>query len=88
MELTRLKQLLGGGKIASVTFVKRSDGMERKMLCRVGVRKGVTGRGAAYDAESKNLLTVYDMEKQAFRTIPAENVVEVKARKQQYTFQS
>lgn len=88
MELSRLKELIGGGKIASVTFIKRSDGSERKMLCRTGVHKGVKGVGAAYDADSKNLLTVFDMEKEAFRTIPAENVVEVTARKQHYTFRS
>jgi hypothetical protein len=86
MELSKLKELIGDGKIAGVTFIKRSDGSLRHMLCRTGVRKGVTGRGAAYDPASKGLLTVFDMEKEAFRTIPAENVVEVRARKHQHTF--
>ena len=86
IELSKLKELVGGGKIAAVTFIKRSNGEERRMLCRTGVHKGVKGVGAPYDASSKNLLTVYDMEKQAFRTIPAENVVEVHARKQHFSF--
>jgi hypothetical protein len=87
MDVSQLKKLIGNGKIASVTFIKRSDGSERRMVCRTGVKKGVSGKGAAYDAESKNLLTVYDMEKQAFRTIPAENVVEVRAQKRHVKFQ-
>lgn len=86
MELSKLKSIVGGGKIASVTFIKRSDGAERKMLCRTGVKIGLTGKGAAYDADSKGLLTVYDMQKRAYRTIPAENVIEVHARKIQHTF--
>jgi hypothetical protein len=88
MELSRLRQLIANGKIASVTFVKRSDGTERKMLCRTGVRKGLTGRGPNYDPESKNLLTVFDMEKKAYRTIPAENVVEITAQKRHFSFRS
>lgn len=86
MELSLLKSLVSGGKIARVTFIKRSDGQERKMLCRTGVRKGITGKGSSYDPESKGLLTVFDMEKLGYRTIPAENVVEVVARKQHHTF--
>ena len=87
MDVSRLKSLIGDGKIARVTFIKRSDGSERKMICRTGVKKGLTGRGAAYDPESKNLLTVFDMEKGAYRTIPCENVIEVQARKERVTFQ-
>jgi hypothetical protein len=86
MELSRLRELLGEGKIAAVTFIKRSDGKKRRMLCRTGVKKGITGKGSSYDAASKNLLTVFDMEKQAYRTIPAENVVEVTARKVHHVF--
>ncbi len=81
MDVSKLKSLVGRNQIFSVTFIKRTDGTERKMVCRTGVRKGVTGGGAAYDPESKNLLTVFDMEKRAFRTIPCENVIEVKARR-------
>ena len=81
MELSKLKSLVGNGKIFSVLFIKRSDGTERKMVARTGVKKGVTGRGSSYDPESKNLLTVFDMQKRAFRTIPVENILEVRAKK-------
>lgn len=87
MDVSELKRLIGNGKIACVTFVKRTDGTERKMVCRTGVRKGLTGGGSNYDPESKGLLTVFDMQKQAYRTIPAENVVEVSARKKHMKFQ-
>lgn len=88
MELSKLQSLIGDGKIASVKFIKRSNGEIRQMICRTGVRKGITGRGAAYDSASKNLLTVFDMQKRAYRTIPAENVIEVQARKEHHNFQS
>ncbi len=86
MDVSELRKFLDGGKIARVTFVKRTDGTQRDMVCRTGVKKGVTGRGAAYDPESKGLVTVFDMQKQAFRTIPCENVIEVRARKQHMKF--
>ena len=81
MELSKLKSLVSDGLIFSVTFIKRSDGRERKMLARMGVKKGVTGRGSSYDPESKNLLTVFDMQKQAFRTVPVENILELRVKK-------
>lgn len=56
------------------------------MIARTGVRKGVTGEGAAYDPESKGLLTVFDMEKKGFRMIPCEGVIKVTAQKQHHEF--
>ena len=58
------------------------------MVARTGVKAHLSGGGAAYDPESRNLLTVFDMEKRAYRTIPAEGVIEVTAQKRQYKFQS
>lgn len=77
MDISALKKLVGDGKIFSCRFVKRSDGTIRRMVARTGVKLGLTGRGPAYDPEAKGLLTVYDMEKHGYRTIPAENVIEV-----------
>lgn len=64
-ELT-LEQFLektGGGQLFTVDFVKRGDGTIRTMNCRRGVKKGVKGTGQSYDPKTKNLLTVYDMQK-------------------------
>lgn len=57
------------GKIFTVGFIKRGDGEPRKMLCRCGVYKHVSGVGARYDALSKNLLRVWDLEKTGYRQI-------------------
>lgn len=87
MELSALKSMLRGGKIASVTFLKRCDGKERRMICRTGVHKGLTGSGGNYNPDDHNLVTVFDMEKRGYRTIPAEGVIEVRARKKVARFQ-
>ena len=51
------------GSIFSVTFVKRTTGDVRTMNARLGVKKGVTGVGMAYNPKSKNLMACYDVQK-------------------------
>lgn len=63
MTLDQFLENTEGGQLFTVDFVKRSDGNIRTMNCRRGVKKGVKGTGQAYDPKSKNLLTVYDMQK-------------------------
>lgn len=57
------------GKIFSVTFIKRTTGEERTMVCRLQVSKGVTGEGLKFDPTQKALLVAYDVQKEAFRMI-------------------
>jgi hypothetical protein len=57
------------GRIFTVEFIKRTTGELRRMNCRRGVKNGVTGKGMAYDAISRALLPVWDIEKEAFRMI-------------------
>lgn len=78
MELSELKSLVADGKIFSVKFIRRTDGAERKMLCRTGVRPAGGGE-RAYDPSAHNLLLVWDMQKKGYRTIPADNVLSVRA---------
>ena len=52
----------------SVHFIKKNGDL-RKMVARLGVSKGVTGKGLAFDPTAKGLLTVFDVQKQAFRMI-------------------
>lgn len=40
--------MLQGGKFFTVTFIKK-DGTIRKMNARLGVTKGLTGKGMAYN---------------------------------------
>lgn len=63
------------GQFFSVRFRKRSDGTIRDMRCRMGVAKHIKGGERAYDFKEKNLLPVYDMEKQAYRSIPIEAII-------------
>ena len=77
MKAQTVKRLLRGGKIASVTFVKK-NGETRIMNCRMGVSKGVTGKGMKYSPEKKNMLTVFDMHKNQYRIINASTITQVK----------
>ncbi len=83
-DLKKVISLLGD-KIFTVTFVKK-DGTVRVMNARRGVKKGVKGVGMSYDPYSKNLIPVFDMQKDAFRMINAETILEIKADKKVYSF--
>lgn len=65
------------GKFFSVEFTKK-DGSYRKMLCRTGVKKHLKGGELPYDPIEKMLLPVYDVQKQAYRTIPLNRVHAIK----------
>ncbi|RKY40186.1 MAG: hypothetical protein DRP85_09075 [Candidatus Makaraimicrobium thalassicum] len=81
-----ISSLIGStnGTIFSVTFIKRTTGEERKMVCRTGVKKGVKGVGMSYDPKEKDLIVVFDMQKRGFRMIPLENVKELKIKGHKY----
>ena len=56
------------GKFFTTTFIKK-DGTLRKMTARLGVSKGVNGKGLKFDPADKNLVVVYEMSKDAHRMI-------------------
>ena len=56
------------GRIFFVEFVKK-DGSLPKMTARLGVHKGVTGKGMRYDPAAYSLLPVFDMDKAQWRMI-------------------
>jgi hypothetical protein len=66
-----------GNKIFSVTFIKK-DGSTRRMVARLGVRKGVKGVGMSFSPSEKNLMVVFDMHKRVFRMVNLETIVELK----------
>jgi len=70
------------GSIFSVTFIKRTTGEERTMNARLGVSKGVTGVGMAYDPKSRNLMACYDVQKAL--EMKAQGMDEVEAAKKSY----
>lgn len=65
--------------IFSCHFIKKDDTL-RKMVCRLGVKKGVKGVGMAYDPTEKGLLCVYDMQKLAFRMINLKTIKRLQIR--------
>jgi len=66
------------GKVFRVTFTKRSTGEDRELICRLGVSKGITGKGMSYDAPDKGLMVVYDFENKGYRMIALEGLKELK----------
>lgn len=57
------------GRIFSVRFRKK-DGTMRDMVCRLGVKSKLKGGERRYDPADYNLVCVYDMQKEGYRSIP------------------
>ena len=66
-----------GGKIFTVTFVKRGDGQTRVMNCRKGVKKHSKGGVLRFDPKKKALVSVFDMQIEQYRMISLENIKKV-----------
>lgn len=47
-----------GGRIFSVTFIKRSTGSPRRMTGRIGVTQEVTGAGQKFNPRDHHLITM------------------------------
>jgi hypothetical protein len=76
MDVIKVRKQLSGGKIFTVTFVKK-DGSVREMNARLGVKKGVKGVGMSYDPIERGLLPVYDMQKDGFRMINCKTIKKI-----------
>lgn len=72
------------GHIFAVEFVKRTDGTLRKMTCRTGVTKGTQGGSMGYEPSEHDLLSVYDVEKKGFRSIPVDAVLHLSMQGKRY----
>ncbi|SET44104.1 hypothetical protein SAMN05216326_12718 [Nitrosomonas marina] len=86
LNLKNLKNLVSDGTIFSVEFIKRSNGELRKMICRLGVKKHLRGGDKAYNAKHHNLLTVFDMEKGGYRSIPVDAIQRLCVNGQAFSF--
>jgi hypothetical protein len=82
----KVRAMLANGKIFSIVFRKRTTGEFRKMVCRTGVKKYVTGQGLNYKPEDYKLLAVYDLQKKAYRKISFDDVLEINANGMSYFF--
>lgn len=63
------------GRIFRVAFSRRSDGRQREMTCRIGVTKHLKGQGPSYRAADHDLMSVYDVQKRQYRSIPLDRVL-------------
>lgn len=66
------------GKFFVVQFIKK-DSTVRRMVCRLGVKKGLTGTGRTWEKE--NLITVYDVVNKGYRNVNLETVQSIKCGK-------
>tara|TARA_B100001939_G_scaffold314259_1_gene298582 strand:- start:135 stop:437 length:303 start_codon:yes stop_codon:yes gene_type:complete len=81
----KIQIAINSNKIFRVDFTKK-DSSFRVMICRGGVKKGVTGKGLNYDPKEYNNAIVFDMENDGFRTIPIERVHSLTYKKTKYKF--
>lgn len=72
------------GTIFRCDFIKRTTGEYRIMVARLGVKKHLKGGDAPYDFNEKKLLPVFDMQKQAYRSIPFEGIKYLKVRGREF----
>jgi hypothetical protein len=64
------------GKFFTVKFIKK-DGTLRRMTCRTGVSKGVTGKGLAFEPKEKGLKVVWSTDAEGYRMINLAQVKEI-----------
>lgn len=72
------------GSIFGVDFIKRSTGELRKMTARLGVKKHLKGGVAAYDAAAKDLIFVYDITAEGYRSIALDAITALRIGGEQY----
>ena len=88
MKISKVKaiDLIRGskGKVFGVTFIKRTNGKERTMNARLGVKKGVTGEGLKFDPKQYALIPVYEMPTQQFRMVHLEGLTSLNLEGEKY----
>lgn len=71
-----------GSQFFSVTFIKKTDGSLREMVCRKGVHKYTKGGSLAYNPAENGLVGVWeantDHPEKAYRMINLKGLVSVK----------
>ncbi len=71
------------GKVFTAVFTKK-DGTQRKMNCRLGVQKNLTGKGMAYKPADYDLMTVFDMKINDYRTLNLQTLTALQVAKEFY----
>ena len=76
-EAKSIVENITNGKFFTVTFIKRSDGSERVMNCRKGVKKHLKGGEKKYDPKKHNLVCVFDRQAMGYRSIALESIIRI-----------
>jgi len=92
MDVKKFRDLVGG-QFFTVTFEKK-DGTTRTLNGRLGVSKYVSGKGLAFDPESRGMIVVFDphavgkkgKNDKGYRMVTLDRVKELKCGGQTYTF--
>lgn len=84
----RRRILETNGKIFRATFTKRSTGERRRIVARLNVIQHLKGGARAYDPKDYDLITVYDMQKREYRSIPLDAVEELRAGAKEYRWEA
>jgi hypothetical protein len=71
------------GKIFSATFTKK-DGSHRLMNARLKKYISKTGRKAPYKAENYDLIPIYDMKAEGWRSLNLNTLITLSINKQKY----
>ena len=77
-EKARKTLLSAENTMFSVVFIKRTTGEVRRMLCRIGVRKYLSGGELKFIPIRRGLLSVYDMQSKGYRFINLETLISFK----------
>jgi len=72
------------GRLFSVTFIKRSDGSERTIVARVGVRRAQKHKGMRFNPRGRKLIVVFDVNERKYKCIPVEGIEAVCCRGRRY----
>ena len=72
------------GKFFSVRFIKK-DGTLRHMNCRTDVKKHLRGGKLPYNPAEYRNIPVFDLEKQSYRTIKADAIVNFSYNGEEFT---
>jgi hypothetical protein len=86
--LGHFKSAAADGRIFSVTFIKRTTGEVRRMVCRRGVSVGIKGVGMKYSPDTRNLMVVWDVQVGGYRMVSLDSLLTLRMHGRRYEWVS
>lgn len=88
MTVEELKNTMGDALCVTVTFLKRTTGKLRTLRCTRNFKftksnseavgyVAPNGKGLPYNNEKRGLVTVFDLDEESFKQVPANSVLSV-----------